>query len=332
MSKVALILAGGSGERFWPASTPTKPKQLLHLHDPDRSLLQQAVDRLQPLFAPEEIFVVTGPAIAGPIRESGIVPFGNVIEEPSPRNTLPALCWATAKLRELGYEDKTAVAIVTADHAIKPEAKFRETIQLALSTATRTSGLVTIGIRPTRAETGFGYIESGESDADAFRVKSFHEKPDLATAKVYSSDSAFFWNSGMFFWTIAAFERELVSAANINLPLQSADPNRFQDLEKLSVDKGLMEKSPSIFVVPALFEWDDLGSWDALGRSAEKDVNGNIVSGEVKLVEVQNSIIQAGFGFKVGIVGLDNVVVVATENGVLVCSKDSAQRVREVKF
>jgi mannose-1-phosphate guanylyltransferase len=209
--RVAVILAGGSGERFWPVSTRERPKQFLRLTDPERSLLREAAERAAALVGWESTYVSTGRHLASATAaECTSLPPENVLAEPTKRNTLGALVWVAASLIAKHPDDwaETTVAVLTADHRIAPEPAFHETVRQAMSLAEESGGLVTIGIPPDRPETGYGYIELGEGSS----VRRFTEKPDAATAAQYLAGGRHLWNSGMFFWTLAAFMAELVAA------------------------------------------------------------------------------------------------------------------------
>jgi mannose-1-phosphate guanylyltransferase len=326
VSRVAVILAGGSGERFWPLSTSARPKQLLKLGGSDRTLLQEALDRAEPIFGAERVFVSTSQTIAEAIRSSHVLDDGHILAEPSAKNTLGAICWAVSQLQRLGYGDSDTVAVLTSDHAIG--AGFEATVGRALDLAEETNGLVTIGIEPTRAETGYGYIHLG----DGYDVRGFAEKPDLETAAEYVESGEYLWNSGMFFWTIGAFRRELAEhapEASAVLERLAREPEAFSELPSLPIDRALMEKSRKISVVPASFDWDDVGSWDGLARTNASDSDGNVLIGDVTSLDAAGVIVYSD-DIPVGIIGVEDIVVVATASGVLVCHRSEAQRVREI--
>jgi mannose-1-phosphate guanylyltransferase len=332
VKRVAVILAGGSGERFWPLSTPDRPKQLLKLADASRTLLEEAVDRAEPLFTRDHIYVVTGDRIGPAIVNSGLLNPGHVLIEPVAKNTLGALCWAVSQLRLKGYSDDTTMAVLTADHAIGNPEKFRETVTAAMQLAESAEGLVTIGVSPTRPETGYGYIQQGEPAAPGFRVHRFAEKPDEATAQAYVDSGEYLWNSGMFFWKVGAFTRELerhAPDALAVLDLLQDDPSAFHNLQSIAVDRAVMERSDRIYVIPAGFPWDDVGAWDSLQRTNAADANGNVIIGDGVEIDSSGTTVFAE-GITVGVVGVKDLIVVATPNGMLVCHRTQAQRVREL--
>ncbi len=349
--RVAVIMAGGSGERFWPLSRRLRPKQLLKLGDPDRTMLQQALDRIRPLFPADRIFIVTGEHLLEPIRSSKPgIPDENVIAEPAKRNTSGALVFAAATVlaRTDGPPDRISMAIFAADHRIEPDDLFRQDVEAALGTAGTDGGLCVIGIPPARPATGYGYIETdGVAPAvgRAVTVRSFREKPDLDTAKVYSASGRHYWNSGMFFWRLDEFLRELAGTAP---ELAGAVPRlaelirtggaaelrrRFEDLPSISIDYALMEKAKTVRMVPARFRWDDLGTWESLRRAQAPDSEGNVTTGDPVLIGTKNSIVvnEPGPGrMAVAVVGLENVVVAVTEDGVLVLAADHSEDVSRV--
>jgi len=345
LKSYAFIMAGGAGERFWPVSRMSRPKQLLRLSRPDLSLLEEAVARVVPLFGKENVFIATGKSVELPIRESGAVAPENVWVEPLKRNTLGCLCWAAANLRAR-HEDNVGMAIVTADHLISPEEPFRVCIRLALETAQKTGALVTIGIQPTRPETGFGYIEldpATETSDGVFDALSFREKPDVDTARSFLASGNFRWNSGMFFWTLNDFLRELQAAqpeafaatGRIADALRQNDieaaERHFADLPNISIDFSVMEKASKVAVVSSRFDWDDVGSWDAIERSFPADGEGNVIYGEAITIDAQSNIVynDSSKGL-VTVLGVQGMLVVVTDDAVMVCPKSDAQRVKEI--
>lgn len=342
-------MAGGSGERFWPLSTPTRPKQLLNLTSPDRTMIEEAVDRLEPVVGTENVYLSTTVALAGPIRAAGVVPEDRILAEPLRRNTLGALVWVVASLVARG-ETEASVAIVTADHAIGEVARFATTIDAALDAAETTGGLVTIGVTPVRPETGYGYIERDESSAVelpkgrvAHAASSFREKPDAGTAEEYVSTGRFLWNAGMFFFTIAGFRRALATtqplatdvldavAARLGVGDAKGAEESFAELESISFDYAVMEKADIVHVVESDFPWDDVGAWDALDRTMSADEGGNVVVGPAAILDTKDCVVyNETSDLAVGVCGVEGIVVVVTESGVLVCRKEDVQRVREV--
>jgi mannose-1-phosphate guanylyltransferase len=355
--RVAVILAGGSGERFWPLSRRLRPKQLLCLTRPNETMLGEAVRRISGLIPPQRVFVITSRALVEPIRAAGIgTPPENIVGEPCKRNTCGALVYAAAELLARlgeGAAASTAMAVLTADHAIADHEGFRATVDAALAAAERRGALVTIGIRPARPETGYGYIEADkdakaqetrEGAATALAVASFREKPDLATAEKFVASGNFYWNSGMFFWRLDTFLGELGHAAPamaqavraLSAALRARDAARvdrlFESLDDISIDYALMEKTANVLMVPAGFVWDDLGSWDALDRTLARDAAGNVAVGDPVLIDVRDSIVYnepGGEKRAVSVIGVEGLAVVVSDDAVLVVPKARAQEVKK---
>lgn len=348
MSKrVAVVIAGGSGERFWPLSRPGRPKQLLRLTDPDATMLEEAVRRVQPLCGQDGVYVATSAALRDPILESGVVDESHVWSEPLRRNTLGALAWIVAQLMACGLED-ASVAIVTADHLIGDQERFRGCVSAALDVAEDHGGIVTLGIPPTRPETGYGYIEEDLEETvlsregrTAHRSRSFREKPSPQTAEEFLQAGCFLWNGGMFFFTVPSFLKELAHAQPesheivlaIAAALKAGDEptaiRHFERLPNLSVDYAVMERAERVYVLRTDFPWDDVGAWDAMERTLPLDEHHNVVQGNAVTIESEGCIVvNDAAEITVGTLGLRDIIVVVTSDAVLVCPKDQAQRVR----
>jgi mannose-1-phosphate guanylyltransferase len=347
--RILVVMAGGSGERFWPMSTPARPKQLLKLTHDEKSMLEEAVERVAPAAWEGNVWISTSQTLGAQIAEAETVPGDRVIAEPGRRNTLGALAWVAANLIARGFEDAT-VGVVTADHRISDANAFERAVVTALDVAETEGGLVTIGIVPDRPETGYGYIQIDagappilKSQGQAFRSSGFREKPNQELAEEYVASGDYLWNGGMFFYTLdlfmAEFDRispEIAHAIrDMAEALQSGDheeaARRFFDLPNISIDYALAEHVRRLFVVPAEFPWDDVGSWDAMHRSFDGDHAGNVVRGETIVIDSKNCIVvNEGMPLTIGVVGLEGIVVVATKDGILVCPVDQAQRVKEI--
>jgi len=339
-------MAGGAGERFWPVSTSDRPKQFLHLSSPDKSLLQEAVDRAAGFFGTHSTYIATGVAFADlSRRECPNLDSSNVLAEPAKRNTAGCQVWVAANLIADNPNDwaQISIAVLTADHRISPTEGFHTTVRTALDEAERTGALVTIGIRPDRPETGYGYIELGESLGDSFAANSFREKPDLATAESYIGSGQYLWNSGMFFWTLPAFMSELERAQpemaaktrEIAGLIRSGNLDQanevFQKLPSISIDYALMEKAERIAVVEAQFSWDDLGSWDSLRRSFVPDTDGNVSLGASRILESKEMVVyNESTNQEVSVLGMEGVVVVVTDSQIMVCPAARTQEVRKL--
>ncbi len=320
----AVILAGGSGTRFWPLSTPSRPKQLLPLAGP-ASTAEAAYDRLRDLVPPERILLVTGARLAGPLRAKLGVPLENVLVEPEAKSTGPALVWGTWVARS---RDPEAVVLSThADWQVPDPAGFVRTADLALSVAERTPRLVTVGVVPTRPETGYGYIVLGSPVEGGFSVAQFKEKPSLPEAEKLIAEGAL-WNSGLFAWRadtlLGEVERHTPEICPALLALARADIARFfVRCREVSIDVGVLERSSAVAVVPGTFEWDDVGSWEALARVRPLDPNGNVLVGDVTAVGAKHSI---AWSERIPIVlaGVENVVVVEANGRILVMDRRQA--------
>ena len=347
--RLAVVMAGGSGERFWPLSTPERPKQLLRLTRPDMTMIEEAVDRLTPLVGEDGVYLSTTVALAGPMGGAGVVPEDRILAEPLRRNTLGALVWVVASLVARGIDD-ASVAVVTADHAIGEVPRFQATVAAALEAAENTGGLVTIGVTPDRPETGYGYIERAEDDRldlpsgrTAHAARSFREKPDADTAKAYVATGQFLWNAGMFFFTVQGFRDSLLAtqpeadtiletvARRLAVGDAEGAEQAFAGLESISFDYAVMERAETVHVVESDFPWDDVGAWDALERTLGTDETGNVVVGPAATLDTKGCVVYNDTpDLAVGVYGLEDVVVVVTASGVLVCPKGDVQRVREV--
>ncbi|MCH7903669.1 MAG: mannose-1-phosphate guanylyltransferase [Armatimonadetes bacterium] len=343
--RVAVVMAGGSGERFWPVSTPDRPKQFLNLSSADRSLLQDAVQRLQTNFANDDIFIATtGRLVEASRAECPAVPARNVFGEPTKRNTAGALIWSAANLmaRFPDSWQEVTMAVVTADHRIAPADKFLSVVGSAMDLAENLRGLVTIGIAPTRPETGYGYIERGDPVGQGFLAVRFTEKPDAETAVRFLKSGQYYWNSGMFFWTVQAFidqleeagvvTREFVKQLAAAISSESEEAAElFSQVKSESIDYALMERSERVYVVESAFEWDDLGAWDALTRSLPLDDSGNAIVGTARVVESEGCAVYNDMeGVEVCLLGCDDLAVVAANGKILVVPMPRAQDVRKL--
>ncbi|WP_232703105.1 mannose-1-phosphate guanylyltransferase [Halobacterium wangiae] len=315
----AVLLAGGTGTRLYPASRSHRPKQFLALGDDDRSLLRRTADRAA--FA-DDIFVVTRESYADRVREE--VPEATVLVEPAGRDTGPALAYAAQEVRKRASD--AAMLCLPSDHVVGDG--FRETAETAVDVAARTGTLVTLGVEPDRPATGYGYVEPGADQGDHFAVEQFREKPDEATAERLL-DRGCLWNAGMFAWTPEAF---LAAARDGPLEpvvesLESGDPDAaFDAVDPVSVDYAVLERAADVRVVPAAFDWDDVGAWDALARLLDGE---NATMGDSLTIDASGNVL-ASDDKHVSVVGADDLVVAAFDDRVLVVPIDDAQRVREV--
>jgi len=327
----AVILAGGSGSRFWPLSTPASPKQLLPLAGP-QSTAEQAVARLEGLVPKERILVVAGDGIASRLRDLLGLPADNVLVEPRAASTGPALVWAT---HEAGRRDPEAeILSLHADWLIRESESFRHSASQALATAVRHRRLVTVGIVPSRPDTGFGYIVPGNAlDEVARTVVRFTEKPNAATALDLMASGAY-WNSGLFAWTAGSLLEEVKRHAPEMAPhlgrLESGDvAGFFAALTPVSIDIGVLERSSAVAVVPGRFTWDDVGTWDALPRVRRRDSNGNVAVGPVFLSEAEDCVVWSS-GVPIVVDGVKDLVVVHANGRILVMSRRRAADLKSV--
>ena len=326
MSRWAVILAGGSGTRFWPLSTPERPKQLLPLATSE-PLLVDAIRRLGPLVPVDRTLILTSAALANAVRAVvPDVPSDNIVGEPRAAGTGPALAWAAAEIARRDADDPVMIC-VHADWAIRNADGFRETLSRAAAVAERHGALVTVGIVPDRPDPGFGYIQPGEHVTGARRVARFAEKPDRATAERMVADG-FLWNSGIFVWRAQDFLREIdAHTPEIASALGHAsvgDLAAFYDaVAPVTVDEGVLERSTNVLVIPGEFGWDDVGTWAALRRVHERDAAGNAVSGDVHLVRARDCVAYTE-DQTVVLYGVADLVVVARDGLTVVTTTDGA--------
>jgi mannose-1-phosphate guanylyltransferase len=344
----AVIMAGGGGTRLWPLSRKTKPKQMLSLFD-ERSLFQTSVQRLQELFPPERIFVVTIREQADELRaQSPEIPPENFLLEPKPRGTASVVGLAAVVLEKI--DPQAVMAVLTADHFIKHEVRFRQLLADAYQVA-NSDILVTLGIEPTFPATGFGYIQRGQalhefSELQAYSVLRFKEKPDEAQAKSMLSSGDHVWNSGMFVWRVETIMREFelqmpaLYQSLMRIKGSLGNPDAAQVLQREweqiipeTIDYGIMERAKQVAVIPAGgLGWSDVGSWDSLFDVLEGDENSNIVmGGEHIALDTHRSLVYVNQEHRLIVtIGVDDLVLVDTGDVLLVCHKDQAQRVRQV--
>lgn len=325
-----VVLAGGVGSRFWPLSTPARPKQLLPLVD-ERPLLENTLERLAPLVPIERTLVLTNATLVQSISEAlPAIPTDNIVAEPRPAGTAAALAFAAALIAQRGGADAVMIC-VHADWHIGDVAGFRATLSQAAEIAAREHGLVTVGIVPSRPDPGFGYIEPGEQieRGDARRVSRFVEKPTRNRAAEMVANG-YLWNSGIFVWRVSDFLDELrsltpeVSGALAELDGRPDAVDRFfSAAQAISVDVGLLERSACVYVIPGDFGWDDVGTWAALHRVRAADSAGNVASGSVHVAESSNNVVHAE-GNAVVLYGVSDLVVITRGNLTVVMTRDSS--------
>lgn len=335
----ACIMAGGSGERFWPMSRARTPKHLLKLFS-DRTLVEDTVRRLEGVVPLANVFVLTNTAQLETTRAAlkGVIAEANIIAEPAKRDTAAAAALATALVR--ARDPQGVLALLPADALIKDSATLGRQVAAALRRATTSTALLTFAIKPDHAATGFGYLEMGDAAGDGFRkVKRFVEKPDAATAARYVESGHYAWNAGMFFWSAAAFlaeaEKHTPMLAGFIREFPAGDPTaflaaKFPTLEpKVSVDYAIMEKAGAVETMLAEFDWDDVGLWTALPKHLPKDAGHNACRGPVVAVNAQHNIAVSN-GRTIALVGVSDLVVVETADAILVCHRDAVQDIKKL--
>ena len=341
MKTTAVIMAGGRGERFWPKSRNSRPKQFLSLTSDGETMIQKTVKRLLPIVDMEDIYIVTNAAYKQLVLEQikGL-PEENILAEPCARNTAPCIAFASAVISRK-YDD-AVMLVLPSDHLIGYENIYISTLKKAIKVAEKDKNLVTIGITPTYAETGYGYINFGEECGDAFKVERFVEKPDKKTAKGYLASGKYLWNSGMFVWKISSvmenirnfmpdiYEGAVKIGESFGTPdFEDTLVREFTAFRSESIDFGIMEKAESIYTIPGSFGWDDVGSWLAVERINETDDAKNYIDGDVIAVDSERTTICGGKRL-IAAIGVEDIVIVDTDDVVLVCSKNHTQDVKKV--
>ncbi len=342
-----VIMAGGVGSRFWPMSTTEKPKQFIDVLGVGRSLLQLTFDRFEGICPPENVWVVTNNRYKSLVQSQlPEIPSGNVLCEPCRRNTAPCIAYVSWRIKS---KDRDANIVVSpSDHIVTNGEEFRRVITQCLNFTSETDSIVTLGMKPTRPETGYGYIQADLSSSsvgnkEIFRVDSFREKPDLETAQKYIRSKSYFWNAGIFVWSVntivnafrvyqPAISKVFESLTPVYGTLQEQEEidKRFPECESISVDYAIMEKAEEIFVCPSDFGWSDLGTWGSLLVKAKKDLYGNGVIGEnISLYDTHDCIVHVLGKQKVVVQGLDGYIVAEENDKILICKLSEEQRIRQ---
>ncbi|MBC2581575.1 mannose-1-phosphate guanylyltransferase [Clostridium sp. DJ247] len=342
----AVIMAGGKGERFWPRSRQKMPKQLLSLTDDGKTMIQLTVERVNSLCGYENTYIVTNSDYSGIIKEQlPQVSEDNIIIEPMGKNTAPCIGLAAINIAK---KDPDGVMIVLpSDHLIKNNILFLKTLKSAVEQAQKGENLITIGITPAYAETGYGYINFEEetdslSAYASFKVKKFVEKPDKKKAEEYLVSGDYLWNSGMFVWKVSTILKNIKThmpdlyegliKISETLDTDTEDNVLLQEYSKfegISIDYGIMEKAENIYTIPGNFGWDDVGSWTALERVQVSDELGNIIKGNAVSIDTKNCIIQGGNKL-LATIGIEDIVIVDTDDATLICSKDKCQDIKKL--
>ena len=343
MKITALIMAGGRGERFWPKSRKNMPKQFLSLTDDGKTMIQLTVERISSVVDMEDIYIATNKDYKELVRSQlpGI-PEKNILCEPVGRNTAPCIGLGVVHMAEK-YDD-AIMLVLPSDHLIKFNKMFLSVLKDSCDVAEKDRNLVTIGITPTYAETGYGYIkfDSHVMEGRAYKVDRFVEKPSLEVAKEYLETEEYLWNSGMFVWKLSSILYNLerfmpetfAGLKRIQASIGTSEEEdilrkEFAQFQSQSIDYGIMEKAENIYTVPGTFGWDDVGSWLAVERIRKSNEMGNVVSGNIITVGTHNCIIQ-GEKKLIATVGLEDLIIVDTEDATLICAKDSTADIKKV--
>lgn len=342
-----VIMAGGVGSRFWPMSTVERPKQFIDVLGVGRTLLQLTFDRFKGICPPENVWILTNQSYADIVHEQlPEVPESNILKEPCRRNTAPCIAYVSWRIKNKDVDAN--IVITPSDHIVVNTNEFQRVIKQCMKFTSETDAIVTLGMKPNRPETGYGYIQADLRMAslrnkEIYRVDQFREKPDLETAQKYIKQNNFFWNAGIFIWSastiINAFRVYNPSIAKIFDSIrpklgtseeQSLIDERYPECENISVDYAIMEKAEEIFVCPADFGWSDLGTWGSLQTHLQRDLYGNAVIGEnVKLFDSRNCIVHTTEEKKVIIQGLEGFIVAEKDNTLLICKLSEEQKIKQ---
>lgn len=341
-----VIMAGGIGSRFWPMSTEECPKQFVDVLGCGRTFIQMTVDRFEGVVPPENVWVVTSERYKDRVHEQlPEIPQGNILLEPCRRNTAPCVAYAAWSIKK---RDPKAVMVVSpSDHLVLNVKEFQRVVNSSLKFAGESDAIITLGMKPTRPETGYGYIQTdlscpSERNKEMFRVDAFREKPDIDTAKEYIQKPNMLWNAGIFVWSVNTIVNALrIYAPGISelfeglLPVYGTDKEQeeinriYPDCENISVDYAILEKSEEIFCFPASFGWSDLGTWGSLRENVQQDRQGNAIIGNVVTYETTGCVIHCKDERRVVVQGLDGYIVAEKDNTLLVCKLSEEQRIKE---
>ena len=342
-----VIMAGGVGSRFWPMSTTERPKQFIDVLGVGRSLLQLTLDRFKGICAPENVWIVTNQKYFELVKEQlPEVPVGNILCEPCRRNTAPCIAYVSWRIKS--QDPKANIVVTPSDHIVADDSEFRRVVKSCLKFTSETDAIVTLGMKPNRPETGYGYIQadlstSSPRNKEIYRVDSFREKPDLDTAKMYIQQNNYFWNAGIFIWSVST----IVNAFRVYQPAlskvfeglmdvygtdqeQAMIDKLYPECENISVDYAIMEKAEEIFVCPADFGWSDLGTWGSLLAQTKRDLYGNSCIGpNITMFDSHNCIVHTTGERKVVVQGLDDYIVAEKDGMLLICKLSEEQRIKQ---
>jgi mannose-1-phosphate guanylyltransferase len=340
-------MAGGVGSRFWPMSTSERPKQFIDVIGAGKTLIQMTRDRFKGICPPENIWVVTNKRYADIVHEQlPDIPVGNILLEPCRRNTAPCIAYVSWRIKM--QDAKANIVVTPSDHIVTDVVEFQRVIGECLKFTSETDAIVTLGMKPTRPETGYGYIQADLTtnslrNTEIYRVDHFREKPDLATATKYISENNYFWNAGIFIWSVETIVNALrIYAPRINKVFeriqhvlgteeeQAVIDQCYADCDNISIDYAVMEKAEEIFVCPSDFGWSDLGTWGSLLHQTPRDIYGNSAIGQnIKLYDSHNCIVHTLQERQVVIQGLDNFIVAEHDGTLLICNLAEEQRIKQ---
>ncbi len=342
-----VIMAGGVGSRFWPMSTTDRPKQFIDVLGTGRTLLQLTLDRFAGIVDPENVWIVTNMKYADIVHEQlPEVPRTNILCEPCRRNTAPCIAYVSWRIKK--KDSKANIVVTPSDHIVMDTMEFKRVIAQCMKFTGETDAVLTLGMKPSRPETGYGYIQadlsySSPRNKEIYRVDSFREKPDLETALRYIKNKSYFWNAGIFIWNV----NTIVNAFRVYQPAmskifddmmdvygteheQEEIDRRFPECESISVDYAIMEKAEEIFVCPADFGWSDLGTWGSLLMQTKHDMYGNSIIGDnISVYDTSNCIIHAMNEKRVVVQGLDGYIVAEEDGRLLICQLAEEQRIKQ---
>ncbi len=342
-----VLLAGGRGSRFWPMSTEEFPKQFVDIMGVGRSMLQLTYDRFRGIVPDGNVWVLTNRDYAHLVRvQLPDIPPENILLEPVRRSTAPCIAYVAWRIKKINPQ--ASIVVTPSDAFVVDQEEFRRVISAGLEFASQSDAIITIGMRPTRPETGYGYIQADLSspsvkNKEIYRVDSFHEKPDLRLAETYVAQKDYFWNAGIFIWSVST----IVNAFRVYQPTisqifeglfdvygtpreQPLIDQLYGDCENISIDYAIMEKADEIFVFPASFGWSDIGLWSSLLENSQRDANGNaLIGNDVKAYDCSNCIVHTTEERRVVIQGLDGYIVAEKDGTLLVCRLSDEQRIRQ---
>jgi mannose-1-phosphate guanylyltransferase len=349
MKSYAIIMAGGVGARFWPYGTSKLPKQFLPIAESSDTMLQLTVKRLKDTVPLDRVYIITNQQYANEVKKQiPKIPTGNIIGEPVGRNTAPCIGLASIILKQ--FDEQAKMLVVPADHTIENIDEFTNVVGAGLKFIENNDSIVTLGIIPTHPETGYGYIQYiedtyfnvPENKVDIFKVKTFAEKPTLDVAKIFLESGDFLWNSGMFIFRADSLLKQMQkflpdlyhALQKIEKTIHSHNYQKtveqvFAEIKGISIDYGIMEKAKNVYVIKANFTWSDLGSWDEVYRLKRKDKNSNVILGDTFVKDSKSNLIMSSKGF-VGVVGVEDLIIINTKEGLLICKRGRSQEVKEI--